>query len=259
MKKLISKNVKVLLMSAALLLASIQFASANSAQNLNSIADSGVKSEVQADFAKYQKTLDNAKDKFGQNGNESFSSATLGDGIPYSIMTADGNFTFDGYIFPIELDGKTSGIIFAKEINGQWGVFNIKNNLSFDQDVKDVKNLLQKNDDPELIYDPALSIYAVAVHHQSGKDELISMKDDSALGLHKNSPVALTDVQTKIKNVMGERKLQPNNNSVVQAGGSGYAGSNHQLKNISVTASAVILILGMISIIVIRKRRQGMN
>jgi hypothetical protein len=50
---------------------------------------------------------------------------------------------------------------------------------------------------------------------------MISMKDDPALGLRKNEPAKLIEVQEKLRKIMSERKLPVSNNGAVQAGGAG--------------------------------------
>jgi hypothetical protein len=255
--KLTLNKFKLFLLSAVILLIPNQMAFADSTHGLNNVADSSIKTAVESDFSKYQKTLDNAKQNFGKTGDETYAAAHLEDGTPYYVATENGkDFVLDGYIFPIELNGKPSGIVFAKQIGGHWAVFNIKNNLSFDQDIKDIKGLLKKNDDAKLIYDPALSMYSVAVHHETGEDELISMKEDTALGLHKNQAVKLKDVQEKLQKIQSERKLPADNNGAVQAGGpgSGQSQSNYLKMNLGISAS-VIVVLSLMTIFLIKRRK----
>lgn len=248
---------RLLFLSAAILLIPNQMAFADSAHGINSVAEPSIKAEVESDFSKYQQTLDNTKENFGKNGDESFAAAHLKNGIPYYVATENVNdFVLDGYIFPIELNGKPSGIVFAKQNDGHWSVFNIKNNLSFDQDINDIKGLLKKNDDTKLVYDPALGLYSVAVHHETGEDELISMKDDAALGLHKNQAIKLNDMQEKLKKIKSERILPLNNNGAVQAGGLGSSQNEtvHQKMSIGISA-LVIMILGSITAFLIKRRK----
>ncbi|WP_018131142.1 hypothetical protein [Effusibacillus pohliae] len=251
----------ILMFIACMLLVQNQSALADN-DPITQYANKGVKSMIEADFLNYQKPLDAAKDNFGVNADDSFANAQLGDGIPYFVVSnkieANGNsFTFGGYIFPIRVNGKPAGIVFATEENGKWSIFNIKNNTSFEQDLQDAKKLLKDTDSAKLLYDQRFGLYIFAVQHVTGESSIVPMRDHEFLKLKKHSFVPMADFEAKLDKLKKE-KASESKNGAVQAGGavlnsdSSNAGSKYYLP-----IGGGLVALGTFGYVMVRKRKQA--
>lgn len=226
-------------------------------QNVNK----DVKLMIEADFLNYQKSLDKTKDKFGVSDDESFTNAHLGDGIPYLVVSDsseanENGFTFDGYIFPIQVNGKPVGIVFSKETNGKWSIVNIKNNMTFEQDLLNARKLLKDTDDAKLVYDPAFGLYALVIHHATGEKSILSMKDNEALKLKKNNLIPIADFQASLHELKKARGLE-SKGQVIQAGGVSIVDSNSQESTRYLLIGGVVVALGTIVFVMLRRRKQA--
>jgi hypothetical protein len=153
-----------------------------------------VKSSIQKSFEYYKNPLDANKTVYGLTGSESFTSATLGDGVPYYIVSSDDpvpkqiakdDFSFDGYIFPIKIGNKSAGVLFAKKLNGNWSISKVTSYATFEQDIAGAKQLLQSTPSPMLVFDEKLGIAALITRDISG-NKIVPVWDINHYNLKKN-------------------------------------------------------------------------
>jgi hypothetical protein len=261
MKHAISR-LTILMFFTCLFLIFNQTAFASGLNSNTPIASKEVKAMVESDFAKYQKSLDNSKDNFGASNEETFSNAQLKDGIAYYMVsnntdTNDNGFTFAGYIFPIQLNGKPVGIVSATENNGKWQVLDISNNLTFDQDLSDAKKLLKNTDRTKLVYDSFAGLKLLLVQSETGASTVLPLKDNKALNLKKNNSVSMSDFQARFQKLKN-KKGSTNQSQGDQLGGIGGVGvsSTTQSSSYFLTIGVVVVVtFGAILYFIARKRK----
>ncbi|MBL0385278.1 hypothetical protein JJB07_01350 [Tumebacillus sp. ITR2] len=233
-------------------------------------ADQKVKSMVEADFQNYKNSLEHTKDNFGVTEQESYSKASLGDGVAYydlannSDLSAD-PLTFAGYVFPIHVQGKTGGIVFAQEKEGKWGVFYIQSNLTFEQDLAEAKKRIQADDSIKLVSDMSTALYAVSIESETGNSGILPMRDNLALGLKKNALIPKSEFQSQLKSLKAAResnKISSNNgkdNELIQMGG-GFGTAQTAPTEQGATKNLLIgggaLIAGALSILALRRQKK---
>ncbi|PWK13127.1 LPXTG cell wall anchor domain-containing protein [Tumebacillus permanentifrigoris] len=248
---------------ACIMLLSTQSAFASLTDIKTQFAPPEVKALVEKDFLNYQNSMDATKDKFGVGGDDSFAKARLGTGIAYYVVektveNTENAFTFDGYIFPIQLNSKPVGILIAREINGKWGVFNINNNATFEQDIQSAKNLLRDTDTVKFVYDPAFNLYTLIVQHTSGERSILSMKDHETLNLKKNTLSSISEFQTKLQD-MKNKKQSIGKSELLQVGGVGATTStiSDETSTYSFLIVGAVLVLGVLVFLLVKKRKKS--
>lgn len=184
-----------------------------------------IKSEIENELARYNVSLDHSKNEFGVGADESFSEAKISDGIPYYVVansttSNENEFMFAGYIFPLQLNGRPAGLVFATQSNGTWKIFNIKNSLTFDQDLSDAEKLVNTSDVSKLVYDMIYGLNALVVTSETGSKKVLPLKSNQSLHLEKNKFVSMPDFQSQLQNIRHSTKPIPPT-QLIQLGGIG--------------------------------------
>jgi hypothetical protein len=236
--------------------------------SLKDFADKNVKAAVEEQFFKnFANSLDSSKKDFSVQGEDSFHKALLGDGIPfYKISTKNGNndelFIFSGYIFPIKLNGKSTGIVYAINDNGTWKVDHIENDAKFEQNISDANKNLKNGDTSRLIVDPSYEVKALVVQNSDG-ESLLDINSNSNLKLQKNKAVPISEFKETLKKVKEEKgKISSTNKDGEQQSGSGQLPVKTSSKDWG-RLSIILFIIFIISLIptvyLIRKNRRNLQ
>ncbi|PWV95183.1 hypothetical protein DFQ01_12918 [Paenibacillus cellulosilyticus] len=172
-KKMIGSFLLVFTVMCFMCLNSILFAApaSQSPDPQNQIADNSIKQSILTDYQQhYASSLDSAKSDFnGSSG--SFQNATLGNGIAYYQIADDHTdpFIFAGYIFPIELDGKELGTVYANNDSGEWKIFRVNNVKDYTQSVNKAKSNVNTGDKTKVIDDMRYGISALYINGGDGE------------------------------------------------------------------------------------------
>ncbi len=212
-----------------------------------------IKSLIETDFEARRQQLDLDKKTFGLSESESFSSAILGDGVPYYVISS-GKLAFQGYIFPIKVGNKPAGIAEAVFFQGKWMIVSMTNILTFEQELSDAKTLA--NAPAKLVYDPRYQLFGLVTENPAG-NSIILMRDSLMLNLKKSDIKNFQETIDSINQLGNSNNLQ---SEWYKAGGIGVSS-----KNESADTGTKILIIALsvfalsIGVIVFRKRKQSFH
>jgi len=227
-----------------------------------------VKLSVESSFMKFIPSLEADKKDFGLSGSESYSNANLGDGIPYYVLSKDllnngklddDAFTLDGYLFPIKVNGKTTGMATAQQdSSGQWAITDISSDSTYEGRILDAKKVFKDNIPTKLIYDRGFFIFAVAGKANSGYD-IVSTEDNGSWDMKKNEIKSLDDLANKVvKHYNGFKQRKMTDSYNTPGGGIGDINTPKTSHNYILPFSIILIIVvfgSSISIVYFRRRK----
>jgi len=252
--KLFNKRLLVLMLSFSILIISNNLVFANDSDDKRQI--DSIKMAIVGSFEKHKPALELDKKNFGLSASESFANATLGEGVPYYVISSDflnndqstDLLSQHGYIFPIKVGNKSAGIVFVQEINGKYDVVGMQSYLAFEEDIANAKKVFNDNMQTELVYDISLHLCALA-----NKNNIVPILDNKAYDLKKNKIASLETVAKKVREHHSEMKQNPE-----KFGGMVHKGANSSQEKQNLYY--VIIGLSLIAIpatffVVMRKRK----
>ncbi|MEQ8176044.1 MAG: hypothetical protein ABRQ26_13370 [Syntrophomonadaceae bacterium] len=213
--RILKFNFLALLLALSFVFSSSLYAIAASSSEITNSDD--IKSSIETQFQTKSEGLNLAKENYGLRDGESFSTAKLGDGVPFFRLSQTQSIKHSGYIFPIIINNRSAGIVVVEQYQGKWQIFDIVSDLSFDQDIKEAANQIRGEITPLLVYDPEWQLYALIIQNQSG-DELIPVRDSQHLGIRKYEKKPLVDIINSI-NEINRASHNPDSLGYYKAGG----------------------------------------
>lgn len=212
---------------------------------------SEVRDSIEQELDSYKGALENDKENFGMNSGDNVSQVTLGEGYPYySVATSFLNekevadeveseqvFDFEGYVFPIELNGDPVGVVFAKETDGKWDIYKISSNLTFEEDIKKAEiKLTEDQDNAKVIYDARFGVKAVATDSEFVAMSQVENSDD--FKIKKNEKKELQSFAQEVHSYSQEMKKE----SKAQRGTFGGSGSGYADSTSSINSYILIIV-----------------
>lgn len=256
--KLVNKRFFILILSFAILMLFNNLVFANESDSKEQV--DSIKMTIGESFEKHKAALELDKNKFGLSASESFADATLGEGVPYYVISSDflnneqspDTLSKYGYVFPIKVGKKSAGIVFVREIDGKYDVVGMQNNLTFEEDIANAKRIFNDNMPTELVYDKRLHLYALA---NKTKHSIVPLLDNEAYGVKKDKIMSLETAAKKVREKHNEMKQNPEKFGVM-----GYEGANSSQEKQSLYY--IIIGLSLIALpatffVVIRKRKHA--
>ncbi|WP_223068936.1 hypothetical protein [Paenibacillus caui] len=211
-----------------------------------------IRQSVEADFQNYIPSLNQTKKEFGLSDSDDFSKAILEEGHPYyriapqeKLSVASNvkdSLTFAGYIFPVSINLKPAGLLFADNAKGQWKVLKISSDLDFASNYKLVNEKF-KSQKSKIIYDETLHISGVVDEDTSNFGAL---RPNPELGLTKSSITPFSELKKEVAKIRSKKQ-----NSLTAPDGATYAGGGHgdqPVKAVANTNHPLILTLSVVTI-----------
>ncbi|MNI01598.1 hypothetical protein D3C73_544470 [compost metagenome] len=221
-----------------------------------------IKKSVEDDFKSYIPSLEQQKTQFGLEASDDTNLATLGDGYPYYVFhsndilksanSIESSLKFSGYIFPITVNSKPAGIVFAEaDSAGVWKVLRISSDLDFEKLYKSTIQQRQLRD-AKLIYDISTHVAGIVSEQDP---QFTPLRENSALTLKQGENTSFTDLKEKVINSRDEKSSNSD-----EANYSGQPIASEKIKstdtffNIPVILTLIVCV-GLIMLFTLRSRK----
>jgi hypothetical protein len=243
---------KQLILSFSLILAMLSFSLSAFANSEIESASEKVKAEVEADYQQhYAASLDSQKDQFNVTGEDSLSTAQLGNGIAYYTIDVKNDkpaITFAGYQFPLLLNGKQIATVQAnKSVEDKWEVANISNIVDMEKVIQVANDNKKGTGKIKLIEDKSYGIKSVYIQDNDG-ERFVDLKSG------KSSTVADFNDEIVKKHKDKEKHAENNKDGAIQAGGTPIATNSSSNNTPYIFAALGILFMIPVIYFFLRKR-----
>ncbi|MHA6530595.1 hypothetical protein [Paenibacillus sp. BAC0078] len=224
-----------------------------------------IKSNIQNEFKlKYMGSLNVLKSEYGLGDTENFENAQISSGTAYYKISDAANsseLVFAGYIFSIKLNNVAVGTIFSNNDSGSWEIFNISNNVNYEQPLLAAQSSLKDGEDVKLVSDIRYGINALYISGITGERILdLNSSNAKSSSLRAENTISKSVFDEKIKSIKENRAASPTKDGLLQMG-SGQVDFTKSEDASSNKLSVILLLCGVILIIpvflILRKKEDA--
>lgn len=199
------------------------FGSFNFADSFAPTPSDQIRTNIQNEFKlKYMDSLNVVKSEYGLGDKENFEDAQLSSGTAYYKISDDPNssdLVFAGYIFSIKVNHIAVGTIYANNDSGSWEIFNISNNVNYEQPLLAAQSSLKDEEEVKLVSDVRYGINVLYINGITG-ERIIDLNSSNAKSssLRAENTISKSVFDQKIKSIKEKRAASPAKGGLLQMG-----------------------------------------